>query len=185
MSDLVVGQTVKQEGVTVSGGGDVTEEAQIVLPSAKMRVTMKNKGPTSVKKIPFFANSRVSTSREFQSPRVGGVSHLRIYNKQHDELSRVDAEQLEKSPTNANVANRANRIEYGGQSNTSQDSGKPTSLPPARKPNTGLSSIQKRSTTRGVDHDGASAALISESDQFEMPRNPKLHMREMVNNLTI
>ena len=52
MSDLVERQTPKpDEGVTVSGGGDVQADGALIHPNPTVKVTMKNKGPTSARKI--------------------------------------------------------------------------------------------------------------------------------------
>ena len=56
MSDLVVGQPSNkddQAGVTESGGADIKPDGKFINPNPNptVRVTMKNKGPTSAHKI--------------------------------------------------------------------------------------------------------------------------------------
>ena len=87
MSDLVVGQPSQKDDqgrVTESGGADIKADEKYINPNPNptVRVTMKNKGPTSAHKIQFFQNNRGGgNSKEFNQPRFGGVSHLRIYYK--------------------------------------------------------------------------------------------------------
>ena len=94
MSDLVVNQNKVNDGVTVCGGGVVSEKDGVHdknhlgfndPKSPTVKVTMKNRvhtGKGTINIAPASNKSSKKTS-EFQQPfaRIGGLSHLRIYHK--------------------------------------------------------------------------------------------------------